>query len=251
MPSGTAARSTESGPPLAALGGPASKATLPIDNVPRLALMIVILINARGYVGNQPPEEALSKVPLGFKQWMRRARTMSTDASSPVPASFGAPMRRPTGTSGVGGSRPLKNGVVELPAGRPLLPKDAAQFATMLRQALTSSLQLKQMLIREHLLQSRCEGVSKARDVDDVVAGIRKEARHAFRPERRGDAGRKAAPIVAGQNGALNAESVEEIDQVSAKRSLLSAAHRGFGQKARGAERPPTKASRRESRRPC
>jgi hypothetical protein len=97
MPSGTAARSTESGPPLAALGGPASKATLPIDNVPRLALMIVILINARGYVGNQPPEEALSKVPLGFKQWMRRARTMSTDASSPVPGSFRAPMRRPTG----------------------------------------------------------------------------------------------------------------------------------------------------------
>src|ERR1700722_19963329 len=101
----------------------------------------------------------------------------------------------------------------------------------MLRQALASALQLKQMLIPEHLLQSRFEGVAKPRDVDDVVAGIRDEAGHAFRPERRGDAGRQAAPIVAGQNGALNAESVEEIDQVSAKGGLLPAAHRISGQK--------------------
>jgi hypothetical protein len=105
----------------------------------------------------------------------------------------------------------------------------------MLRQALASALQLKQVLIPEHLLQRGFEGVSKPRDVDDVVAGVRDEVGHALRPERRGDAGGKAAPIVTGQNGALNAESVEEIDQVAAKRSLLSAPQRIFGQKARGA----------------
>ena len=32
-----------------------------------------------------------------------------------------------------GGSRPLEGGVVELPARRPLLPKDAAQLPTILR----------------------------------------------------------------------------------------------------------------------
>ena len=87
----------------------------------------------------------------------------------------------------------------------------------MLRQALASALQLKQMLIPEDLLQGRSEGVLKSLHVDDVVAGIRDEAGHAFRPERRGDAGRKAAPVVAGQNGALNAERIEEIDQVTAE----------------------------------
>jgi hypothetical protein len=80
------------------------------------------------------------------------------------------------------------------------------------------------------------EGVSKPLDVDDVVAGIRDEAGHAFRPERSCHAGRKAAPIVAGQNGALNPESVEEIDQITAERSLLPAAHRRWEKKARRTE---------------
>jgi hypothetical protein len=34
----------------------------------------------------------------------------------------------------------------------------------------------------------------------------------------------------------LNAERIKEIDEVVAKRSLLAAAHRILGQKARGAE---------------
>ena len=45
----------------------------------------------------------------------------------------------------------------------------------MLRQAFASSLQLKQMLIPEDLLQGRSEGVLKSLHVDDVVAGIRDE----------------------------------------------------------------------------
>jgi hypothetical protein len=88
------------------------------------------------------------------------------------------------------------------------------QLATMLRQALASSLQLKQMLIPEHLLQSRCKGVSKAFQVDDIVASLRDEGGHAFRPQSRCNEGRQATPIVAGQNGALNAESIKEIDKV-------------------------------------
>ena len=99
----------------------------------------------------------------------------------------------------------------------------------MLRQALASPLQLKQMLVPEDLLQGRFEGMSQPLDIDDVVAGVRDEAGYAFRPERRGDAGRQAAPIVAGENGALNAERIEEIDQVTAKRGLLPAAHRRCG----------------------
>ena len=57
-----------------------------------------------------------------------------------------------------GGRRPLEEVAIKLPARRPLPPKDAAQVATMPRQAFASSLQLKQMLIPEHLLQSRGKG---------------------------------------------------------------------------------------------
>ncbi len=66
-----------------------------------------------------------------------------------------------------GGGGPLESSVAELPAGRPLIPKDAAQGATMLRQALASTLQLEQMLIPEHLLQSRFEGVLNSLHVDE------------------------------------------------------------------------------------
>ena len=95
----------------------------------------------------------------------------------------------------------------------------------MLRQAFASTLQLKQMLIPERLLQSRFEGVSKSPNVDDVVAGVRDKAGHAFWPQSGGDTRREAAPIVAGQDGVLNAKSVKEIDQVLAKRSLLPSTH--------------------------
>jgi len=59
--------------------------------------------------------------------------------------------------------------------------------------------------------------VSEPFHVDDVIAGIGDEAGHALRPQRGGDAGRQAAPIVAGQNGAANAETIEEINKVMTK----------------------------------
>ncbi len=65
----------------------------------------------------------------------------------------------------------------------------------------------------------------KSLDVDDVVAGVRDKAGHAFWPESGGDTGGEAAPVVAGQDGALNAKDVNEIDQVFAKRSLLPGTH--------------------------
>ena len=41
-------------------------------------------------------------VPSGLKQWVRRAQTMSNDASSPVPASFGIMATKSASTSPVG-----------------------------------------------------------------------------------------------------------------------------------------------------
>ena len=65
----------------------------------------------------------------------------------------------------------------------------------------------------------------KSLHVDDVVAGVRDKAGYALWPQSAGDAGGESAPIVAGQNGALNAKSVKEIDQALAKRSLLPSTH--------------------------
>src|ERR1700677_2037257 len=90
------------------------------------------------------------------------------------------------------------------------------------------------MLIPEHLLQSRCIGVSKLFHVDDIIASIGDEAGHAFRPQSGCDAGRQATPVVAGQNSAVNAETIKKIDKVMTKRGLLPAAHRSCGQKAGG-----------------
>ena len=59
---------------------------------------------------------------------------------------------------------------------------------------------------------------------------------------------RQAAPIVARQYGALNAERVEEIDEVATKRSLLPAAHRICGQEAGGAKAAQIE---RDHARPC
>ena len=78
--------------------------------------------------------------------------------------------------------------------------------------------------------------MSKPLHVDDVIASISASAGPALRPPSGSDPGRHATPIVAGQYGALNAESIKEIHSVMTKRSLLPTAHCIVGQKARGTE---------------
>ena len=63
-------------------------------------------------------------------------------------------------------------------------------------------------------------------DVLDQIAVHRNEARAAFRPQRRRDAGRAPAPIIAREHRALDPKRIHQRDQVGADRRLFARARR-------------------------
>src|SRR5262249_45148342 len=78
---------------------------------------------------------------------------------------------------------------IELPAGRPLAPQHAAEFATVCSQAFASTFGLEEMLIPEDALKRRCDGIPLSAHIDHVVARIRYQAANPFWPQRRRRAG--------------------------------------------------------------
>src|SRR5262245_60411003 len=67
----------------------------------------------------------------------------------------------------------------------------------------------------------------------DVVAPDRDQPQHPFGPERGDDARRATTPVVAAHHGPLDAERVEETEQVCPQRRLLAGAESLRGQEPR------------------
>ena len=79
--------------------------------------------------------------------------------------------------------------------------------------------------------------LARKRNVLDVVTRDRHQSAHARGPQRGDDAGRPAAPIIAGQQRPIDAERIQKIAQVRAQRRLLAGAH-GCGERKRVAPKP-------------
>ena len=71
---------------------------------------------------------------------------------------------------------------IELPAGRPFIPQQPAQFAAMLSQTFATTLRLEEMLIPEDALKRRFNRVPLLTNVDHVVAGVRYESTNPLGP---------------------------------------------------------------------
>ena len=67
-----------------------------------------------------------------------------------------------------------------------------------------------------------CGRLARSGDVLDVVAADRDESGNPLRPQCRDDTGGAAAPIIAGECRALDAERVEQIQEIAAECGLLA-----------------------------
>ena len=111
--------------------------------------------------------------------------------------------------------------VVEPPAGRPGAPEVPADLAPVLRQAVPPALGVEVPLVPELRLLLGVLGMRGLRDVVDDVPPDAHQGAHALRLERRDDADRPGAPVLADQRHAAEAQGVHQIDQVLAQRRLL------------------------------
>src|SRR4051794_1148640 len=82
------------------------------------------------------------------------------------------------------------------------------------------------VLIPVPMLLFGIAGLCRSGDVLDVVAGNGYQTVDALGPKCGDDAGRPAAPVIAGEDGALHPESVHQREEVGPKRCLLSATRR-------------------------
>ena len=122
--------------------------------------------------------------------------------------------------------RAFEGRLVERPGRRPEPPQEPGDPAPVLRQADPAPLAVEIVLAPERRLLGRRRRVHRAGDVLDRV-GIARDQRHGpLRPQRRNDAGRPAAPAVAGEDRALDAERVQKRQEVGAQRRLLARARR-------------------------
>ena len=129
--------------------------------------------------------------------------------------------RRPRSRGCPGRKRCDQRGLVEPPAGRPGAPEVPADLAPVLRQAMPPALGVEVPLVPELRLLLRVLGMRGLRDVVDDVPPDAHQGAHALRVERRDDADRPGAPVLADQRHAAETQGVHQIDQVLAQRRLL------------------------------
>lgn len=116
--------------------------------------------------------------------------------------------------------------VVELPDRRPHAPQQLAQRAPVLRQAGAAALGVEVILVPVPRLVFRRDGLPRRRDVLDLVAVDRDQARAALGPQRRGHAGRGSAPVVSREHRARDGQRIEQVPHVGADRGLLARSRR-------------------------
>src|SRR5258708_26458877 len=121
---------------------------------------------------------------------------------------------------------PLKRRVIERPAGRPQFPEQLAKFAAVFAKPVSSALGMEIILIPEPQFLRWLSRYLRAGDVLDVVSGATAEPEHPFRPQRRNDARRAAAPVESGEYRALDFQRIEQFEKVLAQRGLLAGSRR-------------------------
>ena len=126
-------------------------------------------------------------------------------------------------------------GVVEAPLGRPESPQQSAQRLPVQGQASATPLAVEVVLVPQALLVLGRRRCHRAGHVVHVVAATGDQTGHAPRPQGRDDAGRTAAPVVAGKHGLRDLQHVQQRQQVHRQRRLLARAWRRRRQEARGA----------------
>ena len=122
------------------------------------------------------------------------------------------------------GGAALERGVVELPARRPQLPQQAGDAPAVPGQAGAAALAMEVVLVPEPQFVFGRLRLQRPGDVLDVVAVERKQPRATLRPQRRHDAGRAPAPVVAGQHRVRHRQCVHQGQQVRSQRRLLARA---------------------------
>ena len=93
------------------------------------------------------------------------------------------------------------------------------------RQPGAAALGVEIVLIPVAMLLLGRRRLRRARDVVHVVAAAGDEPAHAFRPQRRDDAGGAPAPVIAAQDRIGDTERIHHLLQVVAERRLLARAH--------------------------
>ena len=133
--------------------------------------------------------------------------------------------RGPLGTIGKARNALLQSRLIEridavlpMPNAPVMLALDAAPVGG---KAGTTALDLKIILIPQRHLALRPHRHHRMRNFLDQVAVDGDEPDAALRPQRGADAGRAAAPIVAGKHSAPDMQHIHQRDQVGADRRLL------------------------------
>ena len=125
--------------------------------------------------------------------------------------------------------------VGELVVGAPERPEQAGDVGAVGGEAVNAALGVEVPLVPlAQLALGAGRGVG-LRDVLHVVAAAGHQAGDAFGPKGSDDAAGPAAPVVARQGGALDAQGVEHVTQVGAEGCLLAGAWRLGAEEARGA----------------
>ena len=122
--------------------------------------------------------------------------------------------------------RPFEACLIKVPVRRPLLPQDPSDAAPVGGKASPSAFDLEIILVPQRDLALGFGRDHGPRDILDQVAVHAYEPDAALRPQRSANAGRAAAPIVAGENGTLDAERIHQRHQVRPDRGLLARARR-------------------------
>src|SRR5205814_9809323 len=117
--------------------------------------------------------------------------------------------------------RALELGVVELPRRRPLPPEQLAELAPVLLEARAAALGVEVPLVPVRALLGDGRGRRRRQRVLHVVTADGDQRADALGSEDGGDAGGAAAPVVAGEARAWDAQGVHEVEQVLADGGLL------------------------------
>ena len=129
--------------------------------------------------------------------------------------------------------RPFIGRIVELPVGGPQLPQQPAEDRPVAGQSGMAAFTVEIILVPVAVLRFRILRVQGQRDVLDIVAVACNQPGHPVRPQCRDNAGRPAAPVIAGQDRPLDVQRIYEGQQVVGQGRLLTGS-RGFcRQKAR------------------
>src|SRR5262249_19176332 len=119
----------------------------------------------------------------------------------------------------------IEGGIVEAPLRGSELPDELREVMPVLVVASSAALGREVVLVPPLELVARWQWHLACRLASDQVAADGDESPAALRPQGRDDVGGSSAPVETGEDGALDLESVHEIDGVDGERRWLTVPH--------------------------